>query len=93
MIHSLNYYDAACFSGVSNESLSTKVPIYELSACSYLGFPVYPIFLLVFHYLVYKYIGACSVWLVQCSITSKFTSLMIFNLTILVNIPLPLSSN
>lgn len=39
MIHSFDYYDAACFSGVSNESLSTKVPIYELSVSSYLRFP------------------------------------------------------
>lgn len=55
MIHFSNYYGAACFSGVSNDSLSTKVPIYELSACSYLGFPIYPIFLLVFHYLLSNY--------------------------------------
>lgn len=37
-IHSFNYYGAACFSGVSNESLSTKVPIYKLSVCSYLEY-------------------------------------------------------
>lgn len=54
MIHSFNYYGAACFSGVSNESLSTKVPIYQLSACFYLGFSVYPLFLLVFHSSIYN---------------------------------------
>lgn len=61
MIHSFNY-GAACFSGVSNESLSTKVPIYQLSACFYLGFFIYPLLLLIFHSSIYDYIEAC-----QCS--------------------------
>lgn len=72
MIHSFNYYGAACFSGVSNESLSIKVPIYELSACSYLGFSIHPPFLLASHYPTCDYIEAC--WCSWYSVVSLLNS-------------------